>query len=59
MARFLGGGSLGPDLVGKLRSALEAEGVRFLMNGPHKGGVVPPKPVPVDQSGGNPTLRRT
>lgn len=59
VTRFLGGGPLSADLVNKLRDALEAEGVHFLMNGPHKGGVVPPRAVPIeDKSGGNPSLRR-
>lgn len=60
VARFLTGGSVGPDLVAKLSHALTGAGVVFMMNGPHGGrGVVAPKAKPVaDHSGGNPTLRR-
>lgn len=50
---FMAGESVSGAVVEAMRRALEAEGVHFLMNGPHKGAVVPPPPKPVeDQSGG-------
>lgn len=52
-------GTVQLDKVEAMRRAFEAAGVHFLMNGPHKGGVVPPRSAPVDdQSGRNPTLQR-
>jgi transcriptional regulator with XRE-family HTH domain len=57
VARFELGQNVQADRVEAMRLAFEAQGVRFLMNGPHKGGVVPPAPRPIeDESGRNPML---
>lgn len=59
IARYEVGESVSADSVEKLRKAFEAAGVQFLMSGPHKGAVVPPRLAPIeDRSGGNPLLPR-
>lgn len=59
IAKFEAGGSILPDNVEAMRRAMEAAGCRFLMNGPHKGAVVPPAAKPIeDKSGGNPLMPR-
>jgi transcriptional regulator with XRE-family HTH domain len=60
IARYEMGEHVRPDMLSTMREAFEARGVRFLMNGPHKGAVVPPTPKPIeDESGRNPLLPRS
>lgn len=54
---FEGGETVRPTSTEAMRAALEGGGVHFLMNGPHKGGVVPPRPAPIeDRSDRNPLM---
>jgi len=55
VAKFGAGGpdsqKVMPENVEAMRRAFEAVGVAFLMNGPHKGAIVPPKPATIRCSG--------
>jgi hypothetical protein len=59
VARFETGGPIRAEFVEAMRRAFERAGVRFLMNGPHRGAVMPPPLEPLeDASGGNPLMPR-
>jgi transcriptional regulator with XRE-family HTH domain len=55
--RFEAGETVSPETVEALRHAMETQKVRFVMNGPEKGGVIPPPRKPlIDHSARNPLL---
>lgn len=57
IAAFEAGADAPPDFVSPLRRTFESHRVRFLMNGEFAGAVVPPKPLPGDDSGENPIVQ--
>jgi hypothetical protein len=57
--RHEGGDTIRGEHIEAMRRAFEAQGVQFLMSGPHKGAVVPPPLRPQkDESGLNPLMPR-